>query len=202
MKALKVIGIVLLSPLLIFVCVGIGLSNDIEVRRSLVIKATVAEIHAYVGNLEKWPDWSPWMEVDPSVMVTIGDKSEGVGATQSWEGNNGGGRLVFTDVDPAKGIAYDLWIDEYVMPSNSTIAYQTIDGGTRVTWVLKGREPDAVMGGYRAKITMMFCGMGFELGLNKLNNAINPPAPQTDVVGDETVLEPSSGENTITKSTE
>ena len=176
MKVIKIVGIIVLSPVLLFICVGIGLSNDIKVERSIEIKATTAEIHALVGDLSQWPLWSPWHEVDPSVIITIGDKNQGVGAEQSWAGNNGSGRLVFTSDDSEKGIAYDLWIDNYVMPSKSTIAYESMDNGTRVTWRLEGRESGVVMGGYRAKITMMFCGMGFDLGLQKLDEALNPEA--------------------------
>jgi hypothetical protein len=201
-KVLKIIGIITLSPVLLFVCVGIGLSNDIEVRRSRDIKASIDEIHAFVGNLEKWPNWSPWHEVDPSIIITIGAKKQGVGAEQTWTGNNGGGRLVFTQVDTHNGIAYDLWIDDYAMPSKSTIAYEAIDEGTRVTWILNGRESGVVMGGYRAKITMMFCGMGFDVGLEKLDDATHPSSAQSGVVKGDTGSEPSPAKTTLPSTTE
>ena len=99
---LKIFGVILI----IFVVVGFILPNQIEIKREIEIDASTSVIHKYVNNLDNWPKWSPWLELDPSIQTIIDDIHEGVGASQSWLGKSGGGKLTFTESSIDKGVVY------------------------------------------------------------------------------------------------
>ena len=63
------------------------------------MQATPAQVHAFVGDLEKWDEWTPWIEDDPSIVTTFGEKTVGVGAHQSWTSESGDGELTLTQSD-------------------------------------------------------------------------------------------------------
>lgn len=196
MKWLKRIGLVLVALIALFVIVGIVLPNDFRVERSVVIDAEPARVHALVGDLTRWEEWTPWKEVDPEVQTTLGSQTSGVGASQSWTDSSGGGDLVFTESSVENGIAYDM--NFYMgdpesadpLASTSEMRYERVDGGTKVIWSMDGSMPVPVLGGYFAKIMPASIGPMFDSGLQKLKQRVEaepPPAPEpveeVDAVG-------------------
>ena len=165
-KILFTLGILIL----VFVVVGALLPRDYDVSRSIVVKADPARIHALVGDLKRWDEWTPWKENDPTVVTTFGAATTGAGASQSWTSESGPGRLTFTKSDPASGIAYDMvFIDgERDMPAKGVIAYAPADGGTRIEWRMEGVMDMPVIGGYFAALSDSMIGDMFQKGLDKL----------------------------------
>ena len=106
MKVLRTIFSIIIILLVVIVVVGLFLPTSYTVERSIVIDATPAQIHTYVGDLNKWGTWEPWTEEDPTIVITKGEKTEGVGATQSWVGESGDGALTFTKDSPGEGIEF------------------------------------------------------------------------------------------------
>jgi len=171
MKILKGFLFTVLALVVVFVAVGYFLSKDYDLERSIVIHATPAQIHVYVGDLEQWDNWMPWKEADPSIKVTLGEKTKGVGAHQSWTGKDGSGELTFTASDPEKGIEYDMAFimdDDTRATSHCVTRYEKVDGGTKVTWAMKGTMPGAVIGGWFAMLMDSMAGKDFDKGLAKL----------------------------------
>ncbi len=175
MKWLKRIFITLLLLVGIFVIVGFLLPTDYAIGRSVTIKASPAQVHEYVGDIEKWPQWSPWEEADPSIKVTPGDITTGVGASQSWIGDSGGGRLTFTYSDPDNGIKYDLYFDGDPEKNISAMTYTPTAEGTQVTWSMQGKIGMPVIGGYFAMMMDSLAGEMFASGLNKLKQVVENP---------------------------
>ena len=103
MKILKTLISTIVILIVIVVVVGLFLPTSYTVERSIVIDAGPSQIHKYVGDLNNWNSWEPWSEGDPSLIITHGEKTKGVGASQSWVGNNGDGALTFTKDSPAEG---------------------------------------------------------------------------------------------------
>ena len=104
MKLMKRILLIISFAFICLVVIGLFLPTEYTVTRSINIDSTQEKIHKYVGELNNWDKWSPWLESDPTIKVNVGEKTSGVGATQSWEGKDGSGSLVFTATDPQKGI--------------------------------------------------------------------------------------------------
>lgn len=160
------------------VLVGVMLPRGYEVTRAIMIAAPAGDIHQYVGDLKSWELWEPWRESDPGLVVSHGDQTAGVGASQSWVGESGSGSLIFTNSDPAHGVSYDLDFDGGSARCESSILYRedAAGRGTRVTWSMTGRAGLPVVGGYFALIMDSMAGPMFERGLENLKRVVEIPA--------------------------
>ena len=157
--------------IVILVVVGLFLPTSYTVERSIVIDAPSAQIHEYVGDLNNWDAWEPFGEGDPTIIVTHGEKTKGVGATQSWVGESGDGALTFTKDSSVEGIEYDLIFDQGI--SESAIKYSPLeDGETEVTWTMSGDMGTPVIGGYFVLMMDSMVGGMFDKGLSNLKSTV------------------------------
>lgn len=151
------------------VVVGLFLPTQYEVSRSVRIAAGSGTIHRFVGDLRKWELWEPWSDGDPSLLTTLGEQTQGVGASSSWRGRDGEGSLRFTASDPESGIAMDLFFNKGQWQSTSEIRYRSISAElTEVQWSMQGQVEAAVVGGYLALLMDRMIGPMYETGLSRL----------------------------------
>lgn len=167
---LKRIAIGVGAATLLVIAVGFMLPGTFTVTRSVTMKAEPATIHALVGDLERWPDWTPFLEADPTTVVTPGDRTSGVGASQNWNGKSGSGELTFTRSDPDWGIEYDMDFDEGAFLSFCTIRYEIVEGGTKVSWSMTGDHGMNVFKRYMGLMMDRWVGPMYEEGLLKLKH--------------------------------
>lgn len=159
----------LLIVLVLLAIVGFLIPNNYEISRSIKINASKEKIHSYVGDLEKWPSWTPWNEADPSIKTVIGGKSTGLGASQSWTGKDGDGRLEFVKYDEEKGIGYDLFFMGDKNKCYAEMVYNDInDNSVEVEWNMVGSINIPAIGGYFALMMDRMVGPMFEKGLENL----------------------------------
>ncbi len=191
MKWLKWIGIVLVVLVVLFVGVSFLLPSDYRVERSVTIDAGPEQVHQLVGHLERWPEWTPWQEMDPTIETVLGDQTTGIGAHQKWDGDSGSGELTFTRCDASTGIAYDLAFDEGKHMSVGTMDYETTAEGTKVTWTMAG-DNEGIIGRWFGVMMDAMVGPAFENGLAKLKTtaeALPPTAPSEMPADAETATE-------------
>lgn len=169
---MKKFGIFLAALIGIFTVVGLFLPTKYTVTRTQVIPGKPASIHTHVNDLTKWEGWAPWKDEDPSLIVTLGDKTSGVGANQTWLGKDGNGQLTFTQSSPEKGIDYDLSFNNGLYKCTAFIHYRDIGGSTQVTWTMKGDMAFPVIGGYFALTMDSMAGPMFQRGLTKLKSVV------------------------------
>ena len=163
----------LLALVVVVVVVGSLLPTDYRVVRSISINAMPEDIHVYVGDLTKWEEWSPWKEEDPTIVTTLGDKTSGIGAYQSWVAKDGDGSLTFTKVSPNQGIKYDLFFDGGAYQCLAGMRYDREgEGSTTVMWSMEGDMDMPVFGGYFAMLMDSMAGPMFERGLEKLKTVV------------------------------
>ncbi|RMF70984.1 MAG: hypothetical protein D6738_14935, partial [Acidobacteria bacterium] len=161
------------------------------VERSVVIAADPALVREYAADLARWDDWTPWKEIDPTIEVTLGERTRGVGAHQSWTGKSGTGELTITADDPDHGIEYDMAFDEGAFVSKGALEWEPVDGGTRVTWRMWGDAPGLV-----ARLFFHFfsmedrIGQDFDRGLAKLKQVVEQAA--AEAASAEAPAEPES----------
>ncbi len=167
---MKKFFVVVLLLLAVAAAVGYFLPHDYNVEESVVINAKPGKIHDLVGDLKRWDDWTPWKEMDPSVQVTFGKETKGVGASQSWTSKDGPGTLAFTADDEKKGIEYTMTMDD--MPAQGAIRYEQVGDTTKVTWSMNGDIDMPVIGGYLALLMPRMIGPSFEKGLVKLKREV------------------------------
>ena len=173
MKILKTILSAIIVLIVVVVVIGLFLPTSYTVERSIVIDAPPAKIHEYVGDLNNWDAWEPWKEGDPTLVVTHGEKTKGVGASQSWVGESGDGALTFTKDSPTEGIEYDLVFDDGTYVCQSAMKYSPLeDGETKVTWTMTGDMETPVIGGYFVLMMDSMVGKMFDKGLVNLKNTV------------------------------
>ncbi len=169
-----------------FVLVGFMIPSQFRIERNIHIKAQGPQIHRVVGDLKQWPRWAPWQEEDPTIKITSGKASTGIGAHQSWTGDSGSGKLTFTATNPQKGIAYDLIFDEGEYRCKAGMSYRPESDGTAVTWFMEGDNGNNIIGRYFGLFMDGMAGPMFEKGLSKLKTvveaekAVEQEAPPTN----------------------
>ena len=171
MKALKIILGIAVTLVAVFFVVGQFLPPTYSVQRSVVIEADRERIHALVGDLNAWPEWSPWIERDPTIETTIGEKATGIGAHQSWTSADGPGELTFTRSSSISGVAFDMAFDEGKFKSEGALNYTPEGQNVRVTWIMSGDNSHSIVGRYMALGFDAMVGPIFERGLEKLKAA-------------------------------
>jgi hypothetical protein len=141
MKAVKVIGIILLVIILIIVGYGMTLSGEAHLERSIVINAPVEKVFKEVNTFKNIFSWSPWTKIDPDMKTEFSGPENGVGAKYDW-----------TSEHPDVGIGSQEILEsrqnEYVKTEMifgidgefiAEFILVPIDGGTEVTWTYDGK---------------------------------------------------------------
>ena len=169
---MKKILIGLVVIIVILVVVGFLLPTEYEVNRYIVIDAKPSKIHDLVGDLKRWEDWMTWKDEDPSIEITFGKKTTGVGARQTWTGKEGVGEIVFTSSDSKRGVEYDMSFEQGRYTSLGSILYEEMGKSTRVTWAMKGDWPVPVVGGYMVLLFTPMIGESFEKSLSNLKSRV------------------------------
>jgi hypothetical protein len=175
MTKFKKILLVLLALIVILVMVGALMSKHYECSRHVAIRAPAEKIYALIGDLKAWPQWEPFsaesLRKNKQLKTTLGSKTSGVGASQTWEEEGGSGRLTFTGSDPTTGIDYDLVFTNlgHDSPAKSWIHMAPRpDGTVDVIWGVNGEMNLPVVGSYFAKFSDSMMGPMFEKGLENL----------------------------------
>lgn len=162
------IGIGVIAATVLAGVVGLFLPSTFEVEKSLVIKASPELIHEFTSDLTRWPEWTPWLNEDPDLVVTLGGITSGEGASQTWQGGSSEGRLLITRSDPAAGIAYEMTFSKKTYTSVGSLEYRPVPGGTEVVWHQTGDNGNNIMARYFAGLMPSFIGPQFAEGLARL----------------------------------
>ena len=169
---------IFLGLLAVLVITGLLIPSQYTIVRKHTIAAPPTAVHAFVGHLEKWPEWMPWEQEDPSVVTALGEKTTGVGAKQSWTSSKAGdGEVEFTECDESTGIAYDM---TFIMknkraPAKASIRYAPAGDGTEVTWSMAGDLASMMPPVMRGLMKPIMCGMigkNFARGLLSLQEKV------------------------------
>lgn len=57
-----------------------------QVSKSIEINKSQSEIIDYLKDFKNWPEWSPWIILEPSCELTYSDNQGHVGAGYQWNG--------------------------------------------------------------------------------------------------------------------
>lgn len=112
-----------------------------DIQDSMVIAAPPEVVFNKVNDYKNWETWGPWKKEDPSITYTYAEKTSGEGASYSWDGEMSGS-MTTTKVIPNKEIQQDLTLDTPGGERNSKVywTFEEVDGGTKVTWGMKGEH--------------------------------------------------------------
>jgi len=116
------------------------LDTNYIIERDIEVKAPIAKIFAEIGDLKKWPDWSPWKKNDPSMQYSVkDDKGTAVGDSASWTSNkSGNGTMTITSSSMPNEFTYNTKIDKWsTMPVGEFHLIRMSDA-VRVVWTMRG----------------------------------------------------------------
>ena len=164
----KRVGLGVLLATLVVVVVGLFLPRTYTVERSIVIAAPQATVHEFCEDLEQWPSWTPWFKSDPDLEITLGSRTRGEGAQQSWHGKGSNGRLTFTRADPEWGVSFDLWLNGGSTRASCNMRYAVVDSGVQVTWDMTGDAGFNILDRFFGLMMNSVMGPMFDEGLARL----------------------------------
>lgn len=135
-KGLLVLVLVLAAVVLLG---GLLISPRFNVARSAVIAAPPEAVYALVADPKRWQEWSVWNRRDPQMAMSYSGAASGAGAVWAWKSaSEGDGRMSFTEAEPARRIAYELFFPDFGTTSTGALTLVPEGGGTRITWTIAG----------------------------------------------------------------
>lgn len=185
MKILKGLGLGLLALLGIVLILGLIAPREFTVERKTVIEAPPAFVYETVSNFDTWKNWSVWFQMDSTMVITPGEKMQGLGANYSWAGEEmGAGTQTIIEATPGESMKTELDFGMMGL-AHGVWKFSPTAEGTAVSWALESRTA------YPLNAMILFMDMeesvggDFEAGLANLKDYVMATyAPPT---------EPSSG---------
>ena len=173
MKALKIIGIILL---LIVVLLGVAIAvlpSKAHVERSIVINSKPTAVYSQLVSMKKFNQWSPWAEIDPKTEYVYEGPDSGVGSKMNWKSDHkdvGTGSQWIVEAIPDQLIKSKILFADFDEPSEATLILEPQGENTEVTWAF-----DSDFSGIWKLFALMMDGeLGpyYERGLAKLKNVV------------------------------
>jgi len=116
---------------------------DFRIARSAAISAPANVVFSHVNDFKKMDVWSPWLKFDPNVKVIHQGPPSGVGAIETWDGNNkvGSGKMTITDIRPNELVRLKLeFFKPFAATNTAEFTFESIMAATTVTWAMMGRR--------------------------------------------------------------
>lgn len=142
MKALKIIGgiiAVLLAIYLIMCAMG---PSKYEGSATVKMDAPVAVVYDVVSDMTTWENWIPWKKQDPSMVLTMGKKTKGMGASYSWTSDMmGGGSSEVVEAETNKSMRNKLSFEGFDGDSYGVWKFEeTGEGKSSTTWSMESES--------------------------------------------------------------
>lgn len=184
MKALKIVGIVLIVLIGLPLVAGLFMPKDFQVESSTTIQAPQPLVMENIRSLRRMNDWSPWAEQDPTMQVTYTGTDGTVGSSSAWKGQKAGtGRQSITLVNESRVETLVEFIEPMEGKGDAYLVTEPDAGGTKVTWGMKWSDPYPMN-----VLTSFMTGMikkDFDAGLAKLKKITEAQAANNASTGSQ-----------------
>ncbi len=174
MKFVKILGIIIGLIVLVFVVLMIIAPREGHVERSIMIKADKQTVLDYAKSFKASKDWSPWMEKDPNVKITLGGTDGAVASTYEWEGNDevGAGKEEIKTITDSS-VTIDLNFKKpFESHANTYFKVATVGDSTQLRWGFNTEYSalPAVICMFMDMDAML--GKDFDLGLSRIKKNV------------------------------
>lgn len=191
MRWLKRILVFLLVVLAIGIAGGLMLPDTVHVERAIVIERPPAQVYALLDGFERFNEWSPWADYDPTSTTEFAGPERGVGAIMRWQGEKGMGSQEIIEVVPDRSVLVAL---DFGQDGIGRARFDLHPQGpaTRLIWSFDGDFQGSLMGRWFGLLLDPMLGPDYERGLaslKKLAESEPVAVPQPAVPGEE---EPAS----------
>jgi hypothetical protein len=170
MKILKRVLVIVAIVFGVVFIISLFLPSKYHVERYIVINSPMDSLFHNINNLREWNKWIPFnKESDTTFEITYSEPSEGVGASQKWDGKKlGRGNLKIIKSENGKKIEYEESLGDQDFKTNGTFLFKDTANGVKVTWQEEGsngfNQIARIFGKYYDKLI----GGDFERGLENL----------------------------------
>lgn len=146
--------------------------SGFRIARSRTLSAPPDVVYAHVSDFSKWPQWSPWEKLDPSMKKEIKGDPGTIGTSYYWLGNDqvGEGRMTITETRPPAGLTMRLeFLKPFAATNTALFEFAPNGTGTNVTWAMTGNN-NFMMKAFGLFMDMdTMVGTDFEKGLASLD---------------------------------
>ena len=133
-KFFKILGWILLLLLILLLVLMFVMPTKMNVEYSKKLDAPKNMVFNSVNDLNSWETWNPWKQMDETLVMTLGEKTSGDGASYSWTSENmGSGTYTVSDVVSNKSLKTNLNFDGQGEGLGSW-NFEEDDGKTKATW--------------------------------------------------------------------
>ncbi len=160
MKALKIIGWILLGLVVVIVLLGIFAPKEYQVERIVQINAPKEIVFPHVKYWRNWQAWLPWAKMDSTMTPSYEGNDGEPGAKYSWSGQlTGKGEMVNTGVKENEELLYHLkFIEPMESESDGYVRVTPNEQGCTAAWAFSGKSP------FPWNILMLFMSMDKAIG--------------------------------------
>lgn len=177
MKALKIIGIIIIGLVAVFLITALFVPKEYSVTKEVVINKSNSDVFNYLKYLKNQDNFSVWSKADPNMKKEFTGTDATVGFISAWDSDNkdvGKGEQEIIKIDEGKRIDFEL---RFIKPFEETdyafFTTEAVDSSTTdVVWGLNGKMT------YPMNIMLLFLNMeellgkDLETGLNNLKNIL------------------------------
>lgn len=188
MKALKIIGIILLVFVVLIAIAIAVLPSKAHVERSIVINSKPSLVYSQLNSMKKFNQWSPWAQIDPKTEYEYEGPDAGVGSKMNWKSDHkdvGSGSQWIVESIPDQLVKSKILFGEFEDTSEATFTLSPEGENTQVTWTF-----DANFQGILKIFTVMVdvqLGPYYERGLAKLKEVVETmPEYNIEITQEET----------------
>ena len=142
MKILRRLAYAILGIIALLVVITFFLPKHAHVERSITINAPASSVFGAVNDLEKWKDWSPWLNMDPDMKLEYGQTTVGQGASYTWDSkmqNVGTGKMTIAESVPNSIIKTTMnFAPNMDDEMYAQLKFTEVEGQTTILWDFDG----------------------------------------------------------------
>lgn len=171
LRTLMYLGIIL-SVLYIVLCFT-GPEKFVA-SKSIETKAAPEVVFVEVTDFSKWPAWSPWQQMDPTLKNTYAGTPGMVGHSNSWSGKDmgEGTQTIIKIAQPdlnSYHVSVELIFKQWDGVSHSDFIIEPSGTGSKVTWTMEGSKINFFLRGLMVILgAQKSLEKDYETGLNNL----------------------------------
>ncbi|HDM8134404.1 SRPBCC family protein [Vibrio harveyi] len=113
-----------------------------QVSRSIEIEKTQSEIIDYLKDFTHWPEWSPWIILEPDCELTYSEEQGKVGSGYQWNGKRIGTGAVVLESTQEHRLDMELhFFRPFKSQAKVTLVVTPSQKGCAVEWMMQSRVP-------------------------------------------------------------
>lgn len=182
MKALKIIGLIVLSLVVIVAVLSFTMPTEFKLERTTEINAPQELVKQELIHFKNSENWSPWAKLDTNQITRVEGKDGTVGATFYWEGNEDVGKGMQEIVSISEdSLEFKVtFIEPFENVANSYFVLNEAGDKTNVTWGFDSEMPRP----YNVMSLFMnmeeAIGKDYEKGLSNLKEILEAKAMEVE----------------------